>query len=1321
MKFLKYKIYFLLITFFILSGIFGLSEFVFSEDVDVIMTVPSSGAVCRNNIKEGSEVCDGTDLNSETCQTKGFDAGTLSCASDCLSFITTGCYNNPSCFLPGTKILMADKTEKNIEDIKIGDEVVSKNLETGSLDKSTVGEIETPIREAYFTVNDKLKVTSEHPLFIKKDSGYVGWGSFDPEASYQDPNLKNLDLVIEKIELGDYIQRYDGTWEQVNSAFYVEEKVQTYNLVGLTPYSNYFADGFLAHNKPPYNNPPTITGVASSTTQTTAFISWVATDDSAVASCTFTYGPTYNFSSDSLVEGSIYSVNLSSLTTNTAYNFKITCTDVPGLSSNSLGTFTTQLPTDTTAPIISQVVITPGITTADVAWSTDENANEQIDFGLTTTYGAQYQNLSQYTTTHSVLLGSLTSALIPNTTYNLKIFSSDASGNTNSTSNYEFKTLKDNIKPPSVSGLTVIPNSTSLVVSWVNPILANYPDFVGVKVIRKVGSFSANITDGTQVFDGATQTHTDLVPANISFDINYFYTVFSYDTSGNYSTGVSANGLVPTPLPGTETSCINHIDDDGDGKIDCLDSDCFGKIGCTACSDGIDNDGDTKIDYGSADSNDPGCTSWTDDDERQEICGNGLDDDLNGLTDCADSACAGIFGCTACSDGADNDGDNLVDLDDPGCNDDWTDNNEYNEPPEEGIKCGNGIIEIGEQCDDANLNGARCVASCSMFCILNDNSNCNITVVEKACSDGIDNDDDGLIDEDDPGCESIDDDDEYNPPEGDIPVVNFAEIIFKAGNRNIDLIPKNNTVTSLTGSYFSLLIPVESVQGNPDFLTLRLAGDTYVFNKDEQNNLYFVDISFPAVGLHEAYVEGKYIASGGSEISLASVLIKLNSLPYGQVVSVENVPIGGAQIILYQNGVKLEMNVYGEQNPFNTNIAGQYGFVVPNGNYYLEISKEGYYSRKTQLFAVENNVINTKISLIIEPPKIIEVLDPNASLTKNIFNVAENIADKTKVVAERAGQIFGETVDNPQVETAVEKVVAPSAIGAVAVATLPALWFNLINLLRFLFLQPLLLLGRRKRKSWGQVYNSLNKMPIDLVVVRLVDVATNKIIQSRVTDRNGRFVFSVKEGNYKIKVHKHGFIFPSTLLASLKEDGTKTDIYHGEVINVQASGAFITPNIPLDPIAKEIKQLLKIRLEKFGRKLQFVFSWLGLIVTLISLYIAPVWYMWVLLIAHLSIFFVFRRLAKPKKPKGWGVVYDEDDKKPVGQTIARLFDAEFNKLVATQLTDRKGRYAFLAGDSKYYVTFEHNNYNNKRTSEIDLKGKEQASIAIDVDLEKKKK
>ena len=49
---------------------------------------------CGNNIREGSEVCDGTDLNGNACTTFGYVSGNLACNGSCTGYDTSGCISS---------------------------------------------------------------------------------------------------------------------------------------------------------------------------------------------------------------------------------------------------------------------------------------------------------------------------------------------------------------------------------------------------------------------------------------------------------------------------------------------------------------------------------------------------------------------------------------------------------------------------------------------------------------------------------------------------------------------------------------------------------------------------------------------------------------------------------------------------------------------------------------------------------------------------------------------------------------------------------------------------------------------------------------------------------------------------------------------------------------------------------------------------------------------------------------------------------------------------------------------------------------------------
>jgi len=93
--------------------------------------------------------------------------------------------------------------------------------------------------------------------------------------------------------------------------------------------------------------------------------------------------------------------------------------------------------------------------------------------------------------------------------------------------------------------------------------------------------------------------------------------------------------------------CDNDIEDDGDGWVDCDDSDCVAEPYCQPemmCGDGVDEDLD-----GAADCADPDCVGVTPC-LPEALCGDGADDDGDGAVDCADADCL-AFCLTGCRDG----------------------------------------------------------------------------------------------------------------------------------------------------------------------------------------------------------------------------------------------------------------------------------------------------------------------------------------------------------------------------------------------------------------------------------------------------------------------------------------------------------------------------------------------------------------------------------------------------------------------------------------------------------------------------------------------
>ncbi len=316
-----------------------------------------------------------------------------------------------------------------------------------------------------------------------------------------------------------------------------------------------------------------------------------------------------------------------------------------------------------------------------------------------------------------------------------------------------------------------------------------------------------------------------------------------------------------------------------------------------------------------------------------------------------------------------------------------------------------------------------------------------------------------------------------------------------------------------------------------------------------------------------------------------------------------------------------------------------------------------------------------------------------------------------------------EILVTPEAQKVTTNYITPALIAVAVMNTIPMailLTSYLLPYLHLIFVEPLLFLFRKKRKKWGVVYNALSKVPVDLAVVRLFRKSDNTLVQTRVTDKNGRYILIVKEsGEYYISVTKSGFVFPTKYLSSDKEDTKYIDLYHGEAVEVTAKDAAITANIPLDPAEKKIMPERQVIFGYLFKNLRLVISYVGLILATLIFLIYPTWITGISILLHIFLFTIFLRLIVPKKPKSWGIVYDQNTKEPLHYVIVRIFDIKFNKLLETQITDGKGRYSFLVSKNQYQLLAEKGGYQKKEIKPVDLVAKEEI-VDLDMGMEKLK-
>jgi len=546
---------------------------------------------------------------------------------------------------------------------------------------------------------------------------------------------------------------------------------------------------------------------------------------------------------------------------------------------------------------------------------------------------------------------------------------------------------------------------------------------------------------------------------------------------------------------------------------------------------------------------------------------------------------------------------------------------------------------------------------------------------------------------------------------------------ISVGSGQIVLEEKANSVFLLPSKTISLSITPEDIE-EVEKIQVLIDGEIYSVEKSEEGS-YSVDVptslSDSSVNIVVDYLDGH----------TQTEVRKMHIQGYGRVVEIddseEERPVENATVFVFRvsDGERVQWPAgnFDQFNPVISREDGSIGWYVPNGTYIVTAAKSGYEDAEEMMF-VSNNILSPKIVMEIEVEDEIEevITDIDEEPKENDEEeVTQNMVVSALAPVFEVSDKVQETIANireiPEVQVAADVAIPVAAIGATASTVVLASSFSLFPWLQYLFSAPILLLARRRRESFGIVYNSMTKVPVDLAIVRLKNMA-GKLVRTMVTDPEGRYYFKVDPGEYKIEIKKIGFNFPSKYIEGSSSDGAFLDVYTGGKIVVSEDNVVIAANIPVDPAdSSNLHKPKTLIFKRFLRVFQQIMAVSGILVSVFVVIISPSIITWLLLGAQFIVYGVTRAIAKPKKRKGWGVVADKNTKKAVSNTVVRLFEPKYNKLIETTITDHKGRYAFLAGPNTYYVTFEKPGFEKKEVRPIDYtKKKEPTAISVDVNM-----
>ena len=155
-----------------------------------------------------------------------------------------------NCVLKGTLITLEDDVAKEIENLKVGEKLLSYSIEglqntqkENLLGKTRVGKFEGEFSyqlikniwkntfDKYYKINDQLNITGDHYIFCKRDNEYY-W------------------IQVENLQIGDSLFKSDNLFEEIKTIQIIEDENTVYNIQVNSIYT-YFAEGYLIHNGGP--------------------------------------------------------------------------------------------------------------------------------------------------------------------------------------------------------------------------------------------------------------------------------------------------------------------------------------------------------------------------------------------------------------------------------------------------------------------------------------------------------------------------------------------------------------------------------------------------------------------------------------------------------------------------------------------------------------------------------------------------------------------------------------------------------------------------------------------------------------------------------------------------------------------------------------------------------------------------------------------------------------------------------------------------------------------------------------------------------------
>jgi len=491
-------------------------------------------------------------------------------------------------------------------------------------------------------------------------------------------------------------------------------------------------------------------------------------------------------------------------------------------------------------------------------------------------------------------------------------------------------------------------------------------------------------------------------------------------------------------------------------------------------------------------------------------------------------------------------------------------------------------------CGDAKCNGEETCGTCP--------GDCGACVPEKdkeelevqggakhACSDGIDNDGDGYIDMDDYGCVNQEDDDETDEVldkeqikeqekvKEEIKVEKEAERVLDSdtGNKVVDAVA--TLLSGITQADFKDVREEVKKTLVSTVKTAKEIGNATIDNPQvEKINKVAQD---PVVAATTVATVASVATVGATGAASAGVLTYLQFL-FTQPIMLLTRRRRQNWGIIYDSITKKPLDLavirlfeFGTNHLVTTRVtdrAGRYQFIVKPGKYYIEVSKKEHRFPSEvipQLFGgrIDENVVDDAYQNLYNGG-VIEVREGDAGIINRSIPVdPDKKLESDKDVFRRTmwakvqswSTLFGPII------AVISYIINPVGwVGALVV----------IQVVIYLVFKRLTKIHRAL--TWGRVKDLLSGKNLKKTVIRVFDTRFNKLLDTQITDSNGKYGFLVSRGEYYLTGNRDGYEpYKSNQIDLTQKDSA----YIAEEIKMKKAGTIMAPtalpNLPLETIS----------------------------------------------------------------------------------------------------------------------------------------------------------